>query len=249
MRNIPTSDELVERLRKQAKKLQRAGGGKHSDLLNRVAKSAGYDHWHHVIQCQELSKGSKSVVTLKSECNTISRAEIDGDVRVVFTGPEIGAGPFILFSSGIGDAWLLDPEANLAMCLVWHSQKITPDIQDDPKRLHIGWDGEYELLGDFFRVKTSHPEIGERAIAGYPLDGLREMIHRAQSFEKKFDAVIAQTDSVEMTANVIAQMSRKGWSEAELLKMRDDGFRYSPSRDSIISPVMSSDDLDEEADE
>ena len=50
MRYIPTSDAVVERLRKQAKKVQRSGGGKHTDLLNKVAKAAGYDHWHHVVQ-------------------------------------------------------------------------------------------------------------------------------------------------------------------------------------------------------
>lgn len=48
MRYLPTPDEVVERLKKQAKKLQRSGAGKHSDLLNRIAKQAGYDHWHHV---------------------------------------------------------------------------------------------------------------------------------------------------------------------------------------------------------
>ena len=45
MRYIPTPDEVVEHLKKQAKKLQRSGAGKHSDLLNRVAKQAGYAHW------------------------------------------------------------------------------------------------------------------------------------------------------------------------------------------------------------
>jgi hypothetical protein len=48
MRYIPTPGETVERLKKQAKELQRSGADKHSDLPNCVAKQAGYDHWHHV---------------------------------------------------------------------------------------------------------------------------------------------------------------------------------------------------------
>jgi hypothetical protein len=56
MRYLPTPDEVVERLKKQAKKLQRSGAGKHSDLLNRAAKQAGYDHWHHVVKCNENAK-------------------------------------------------------------------------------------------------------------------------------------------------------------------------------------------------
>lgn len=249
MRYFPTSDQLVERLRKKAKKLQRAGGGKYNDLLNRVAKGEGYDHWHHVIQCNDQSKGSNSLLTFKHECDAIAKAELDGEIRVVMTGPELRVGPFILFSTGIGDAWALDPNEDYAMCLVWRSQKIEPDIRDDPKTMEIHWHGEYELLGDFFRVKTLHPEIGERAIGGYPLEGLRKLIDRAHSFEKKFDAVIAQTDAVEMTPDVMAQMSKKGWRPEELMRMQAEGFRYSPSRDSLVGPIMSSDDLEDEDDE
>ena len=86
--------------------------------------------------------------------------------------------------------------------------------------------------------------IGSRAIGGYPLERVRELIDHAQSLETKFDAVIAQSDVVEMTPDVMAQMTKRGYSEAELLKLKTDGFRYSPSRNSLISPVMSSDDED-----
>ena len=246
MRHIPTSAEQVESLRKQAKKLQRAGGGKHADLLNRVAKGAGYDHWHHVVQCHDLFKGSRGLSLLKQECDAISRAELNGDIRVVLTGPEIGIGPFIVFSTGIGDAWLLDPENQLAMCLVWRNQKIEPDLKEDPRTILIGWHGAYEILGDMFRIESDQAEIGIRAVGGYPLDGVRKVIDRIQSFGRKFDTVIAQTDTVELTTDVIARLVKQGWSEAELAEAHSDGFRYSPSRDSLLSPTISSDDLDDE---
>ena len=244
MRHIPTSAEQVERLRKQAKKLQRAGGGKHADLLNKVAKSSGYDHWHHVVLCHELFKGSRGLALLKQECDAISRAELNGDVRVVLTGPEIGIGPFILFSTGIGDAWILDPEDQLAMCLVWRTKQIEPDLTEDAKSILIGWHGAYEILGDIFRIESDQAEIGTRAVVGYPLDGVRSVVDKIQSFGRKFDAVIAQTDSVELTADVISRLVKQGWPEADLVKARAEGFRYSPSRNSLLSATMSSDDMD-----
>lgn len=244
MRYIPTPDAVVERLKKQAKKLQRAGGGKHSDLLNKAAKQAGYDHWHHVTQCHERAGVSLELRTLRSECDAVAQAESRGEVKAVMTGPELEIGPFVLFSTGVGDAWLLEPEEQAAMCLVWRGERIEPAIKDDPARVEITWHGNYELLGEFFRVETGHSEIGNRAIAGYPMEGLRKLIDRAQSFERKFDAVIMQSDTVELGPDAIGQMVKQGWSEAELLKMKAEGYRYSPSRNSVISPIVSSEDED-----
>lgn len=39
MRHIPTPDETVERLKKQAKKLQRSGAGKHAERKRLAAAS------------------------------------------------------------------------------------------------------------------------------------------------------------------------------------------------------------------
>lgn len=246
MRYIPTSDAVVDRLKKQAKKLQRSGGGKHSDLLNRVAKQAGYDHWHHVVQCNGAVKVANDLRTIKGECEAIIAAELRGEVKALMTGPELEVGPFVLFSTGKGDAWLLEPDEGLAMRLVWQGARVEPAINDDRARMEIAWDGAYELLGDFFRIDSDGPELGERAIAGYPLEVVRKLIDRAQSFDAKFDSVIAQTDAVEMTPDVMAQMAKQGWSEPELSKMKEEGFRYSPSRNSLVSPIMPSDDQEQD---
>lgn len=53
------------------------------------------------------------------------------------------------------------------------------------------------------------------------------------SFDTKFDAVIAHTDAVEITPDVVAQMMMKGFTEAELLKFKAEGFRHSPTRNSV----------------
>ena len=244
MRYIPTSDETVERLKKQAKKLQRTGAGKHADLLNRVAKQSGYDHWHHVIQCHGRGKASHAITTLRAECEAIIVAELAGKVKIVVTGPEIGIGPFVLFSSGVGDAWLLNHEEQLGMRLVWQGERVELGLSEDPTRLEIEFDGHYELLGDFFSVETHVEGVGARAIGGYPLAELRPILDGARSSLMKFAEVMGQFDTVEMTEDVVARMMKKGYSEEELLSLKAEGYRYSPARDALLGPVMSSDDED-----
>lgn len=245
MRYIPTPDEVVERLRKQAKKLQRFGAGKHSDLLNRVAKQAGYDHWHHVLKCNENASAASQLRTIRAECETIVAAELRGEVKVVVTKPGPACPPFVLFSTGVGDAWLIEPDDQLAMCLLWHGEPEVIGVSEDPSRIEVAWDGGYELLSDFFHVEANNPKIGERATAGYPLEAVRKAIDRAQSTLSKMASVIGQYDAVEIDDQVVAQMVKKGWSEDEVLKIKAEGYRYSPGRDSLLGPIMSSDDIDD----
>jgi hypothetical protein len=242
MRYLPTPDETVERLKKQAKKLQRSGAGKHAELLNRVAKQAGYDHWHHLLQCNERGKGAAQMRTILSECEAIIAAELRGESKVVMTSAGVACPPFVLFSTGIGDAWVLEPDEALAMCLVWQGSSQAIGLRDDPARLEVEWDATYELVGDFFRLESEHPLIGTRAIGGYPLHVVRKVLDQAQSTMTKMSAVIGQVDAVEITPDVMVQMAKQGWSEEELIRMKAQGWRYSPSRNSLLGPVMTSDD-------
>ncbi|HEX2547924.1 MAG TPA: hypothetical protein VHL79_23775, partial [Ramlibacter sp.] len=249
MRYIPTPDEIVERLKKQAKKLQRSGVGKHSDLLNRVAKQAGYDHWHHVVRCNANGLAIAQVRTLRDECESVSAVELRGQAKAVITKDGPACPPFVIFSTGIGDAWLLEPNEHLAMCLVWQGKRQPITLRDDPDCIEVQWDGEYELLGDFFRIDTAHPDIGERAIAGYPMDDLRKALDKAKSTTSKMTDVIGQWDVVEITDEVIARFIKKGWAEKVVLDLKAQGYRYSPGRDTLLGPIMSSDDMDLDEDD
>lgn len=251
MRYIPTPDETVERLKKQAKKLQRSGAGKHGDLLNRVAKQAGYDHWHHVVKCNENAKAVSQVRSIRDDCQAIVDAELRREAKAVITKDGPACPPFVIFSTGIGDAWLLEPDEQLAMCLVFQGEPQPITLRDDPDRIEVEWDGGYELLGDFFHVDTGHPKIGERAIGGYPMDGIRKALEQAKSTLSKITDVIGQWDVVDITEEVVARFVKKGWPEKEVLDLKAQGYRYSPGRDTLLGPVMSSDDLelDDEEDE
>jgi hypothetical protein len=240
MRYLPTPDEVVEHLKKQAKKLKRSGAGKHTDLLNRVARQAGYDHWNHVIKCNENAKAVAQMRSIRTECETTITAELRSQARAVVTSNGVACPPFVLFSTGVGDAWLLEPNEHLAMCLVWQGKRQTIGLRDDPDRIEVEWDCMYELLGDFFSVESQHPVIGTRAIGGYPLGDVRKLLDQAQSTMMRMASVIGQVDAVEITAEVVAQMVKKGWTEKEILDLKAEGYRYSPARDSLLGPLMSS---------
>lgn len=242
MRYIPTSDEVVELLKKQAKKLQRSGAGRHTELLNRVAKASGYDHWHHVTGCNENTKAIAQIRSIRDECEAIIAAELRGEVKAVVTRDGVACPPFVLFSTGIGDAWLLEPDAQLAMCLVWQGKRQEIGLRDDPDRIEVEWDVAYALLGNFFSVESRHREIGTRAIGGYPLDDVRMLLDRVQSPLHKAALVIAQLDAVEITPEVVAQMVKDGWGEEKVLELKAAGYRYSPARNTLLGPAMSSDD-------
>ncbi len=238
MRFIPTFNPRVEQLKFKAKKLQRKRGGKHTELLDRVARSAGYDHWHHVVQCQRQTAAKQGGQTLLAECESIVRAEQAGDIKIVMTGPEVQVGPFILFSTGIGDAWLLSPEEDLGLCLMWRGQVNDPKITETPQELSISWDAAYELTGPFMTLTPIDDRISAQAVGGYPLDGVRKLIDQALSFEGKFAKVIDQDDAINLTDAIIRDLVQQGWEEEELRSLAAEGFRFSPSRNTLLSPIF-----------
>jgi hypothetical protein len=193
MRFIPTTPERVEQLKKDAKRLQRNGGGKHSDLLNRVAKSAGYQHWHHVTRCLREAQRRRNPPLL-AECQKVIEAEAAGEVLIISTGPECTAdGPLLLFSSGIGDAWLLDPRTGMAACLVWRGEPQDVDVEETEHRLLVGFHGEFEIEDALFMVRTQHTDIRTRSILGYPVEAIKNAMLAARSItqmdrEKVFGA-------------------------------------------------------------
>jgi hypothetical protein len=225
-------------------------GGKHADLLNRVAKSAGYDHWHHVTLCLRETEARNGLASLDAQCDAIIQAAREGKDKVVVTGPETLAVPLVMFASQ-GDAWLLEVDEGLALALLWHGEKqdrATKDAGDDTE---VAWDGTFALDGDAFDVDTEHAAIGKRRIFGYPMAELRKAIDKAQSTGKRLSVLIGQEDAVDLTPGIMDRFVAKGWDR----KMLDDavrhGARYSSSRDTILTAPIAGgfDDDDEDDDE
>jgi hypothetical protein len=179
----------VDSLERQAKKLQRKVGGKHADLLDRVARGAGYDHWHHVTLCLKDTEAKTGVESLNAECGAIIRAAREGQEKIVVTGPETLTVPLVMFASQ-GDAWLLDADEGMAMALLWQGETRSRVIEDVGNDIEVEWDGTFTLDGDVFSVDTEHAVIGKRRIFGYPLDELRKAIDKAQTFDKRLKTLI-----------------------------------------------------------
>ena len=244
MRFIPTTTAKVESLKKQAKRLQRNGGGKHADLLDRVARTAGYDHWHHVTLCLRETERVHQGRSLPATVEHIIALELRGEAAIVCTGPETSkTQPFLLFSTGVGDAWLLDLFGRQACCLMWRGERQSPVIRELPDRIEIEWEGTFELRGQFFEVSLEHPGIGHRAIAGYPVDRLRTFLLASQSGDESIRQVIGQEDAVPLTPAIITQLSGQGWEADQLAAAARQGARFSPSRNTVLFPPMQSPQL------
>jgi hypothetical protein len=237
MRHIATSADQVDTIKKLAKRLQRNGGGKHADLLDRVARQHGYLHWHHVTLCAKTSAAEAVGSALIAEIRAIADAELTGKIKVVMTGPESsGSQPFVLISTGVGDAWLLDPHENLAASVVWRGERRASPARVNGDDLEILWDGRFELLGQFFRVDADDTDIGTHAIAGYPLEALRDALERARTVDQRIHAIFDQPDAIALTEPLIGQLVQHGWSETQVRDAAAAGGRYSPSRGSILLP-------------
>ena len=89
----------------------------------------------------------------------ISRAQ-DNDARVVTLGP------LILFSTETGDAWMLDPEDGLALCLARAGEAQPFTITETSANFSIEWKASYQIDGDVFIVTEGAGRT--RSILGYP---------------------------------------------------------------------------------
>ena len=97
-------------------------------------------------------------------------AESDGRV--------VTLGQLVFFSTETGDAWLLDPEDHLALCLAKDGSRLPIQIVETATRFAIEWNAAYTFEGDAFIV-TEGTRV--RAILGYPIADLLVAERRAAS--------------------------------------------------------------------
>ncbi|GGI19162.1 hypothetical protein [Oxalicibacterium faecigallinarum] len=239
MRFVPTSAVTVEKLKQLAKKTKAKFKIKHAEALDRVARGAGYNHWHHVLLCAEESlRRPDGQLPLLKECEAIVAAAQNGEGRLVVTGPEVLDRPLILFSTPDADAWILEPNEDRAICLLWRGQKFEPEIRDHGREVQIAWDGTFDLAGDAFLVDVDLPAVGQRLIYGYPLRKLRDALHHAKTVERLTDDLFFDRDTVPLTEQLIEELVVIGWDRDRLEEYAREGAEYSPQRNSFLTQVM-----------
>ncbi len=111
---------------------------------------------------QKRRKLSRDQISVTGEANHIIGKAQEHDARVVTLGS------IVFFSTDTGDAWMLDPEDKLALCLARDGAKQDYMILETESRFQIGWNARYDIQDDLFAVATADGRI--HTIIGYPTE-------------------------------------------------------------------------------
>ena len=111
-------------------------------------------------------------VSVKKEADYIVNKVQALDSRVVRLGG------LVFFSTQTGDAWVLDPEDNLALCLARNGERQSFSILETPTNFEIEWEGEYRIDGETFAVSTKDGRV--RTILGYPTREIENTIGKGR---------------------------------------------------------------------
>ena len=109
---------------------------------------------------------------IKKEINYITERAKANDGRIVRLGG------LLLFSTETGDAWILDTEDNLAICLMRNEDKQEYKIIDTPTQFGFDWDYQYNIDINKFIVIDKTGKI--RTIIGYPVQEIMKQIEQNQ---------------------------------------------------------------------
>jgi hypothetical protein len=103
---------------------------------------------------------NRDQVSISREAEYIIQKAQERDARIVRLGG------LVLFSTQSGDAWLLDAEDELALCLARLGERQPFRIIETPTNFGIEWTARYRIEGARFIV--IEPTGQARTIIGYP---------------------------------------------------------------------------------
>lgn len=104
---------------------------------------------------------SQEQIKLQGEIEYIIKRAEQCDSRVV------SIGPLILFSTETSDAWLLDPQDELALCLLKNGARQHFSILETTTNFSIEWQAKYEIIDNRMIFYWNDGRIKE--IIGYPV--------------------------------------------------------------------------------
>lgn len=112
---------------------------------------------------------SPEQINITREVDYIIQRAQEHDARMV------GLASLILFSTETGDAWILDPKDNSALCLARDGEKQTFTIFDTTPQFGIEWTATYYIDKDAFTVREESGRT--RTIIGYPTREIMQALH------------------------------------------------------------------------
>lgn len=90
----------------------------------------------------------------------------------------IGFNQLVFFSTGTGDAWMLDWEDELAICLMKEGDRRPFELGETDRQFAIKWLGRYHIEGEVFTYVDNENPTHARAIVGYPTEAISATIAR-----------------------------------------------------------------------
>lgn len=112
-------------------------------------------------------------VSVRGEAEYIVRRAARGKAHVVTLGL------LLFFSTETGDAWVLDPDDQLALCLASDGAPQPARITETPDNFAIEWAATYRIDGDVMTL--IEPSGRERAVMGYPVGEIQQAIQRMRA--------------------------------------------------------------------
>lgn len=107
-------------------------------------------------------------LNVNQEANYMIECAREHDSRVV------SLGDLVLFSTETGDAWLLDKEDELALCLCRDGVRQRYTIIDSPKNFSIKWQSNFKIDGETFTLIDETGTV--RTIIGYPTESIQNAL-------------------------------------------------------------------------
>ncbi|MFQ5707100.1 MAG: YecA family protein [bacterium] len=99
-------------------------------------------------------------INMQQEAKYIINCALQSDARLVQLES------LLFFSTHTGDAWLLDTDDNLALCLMQDFEEQEYVINETLENFSIEWEASYHIKGNAFIVCKKSGQI--RTIVGYP---------------------------------------------------------------------------------
>ncbi len=110
--------------------------------------------------------------TLRDEVSYVCRLASEGESHV------IGFNQLVFFSTATGDAWMLDWEDELAICLMKDGVQRPFRVGETVRQFAIQWQGRYHVEGEVFSYIDNENPTHARAFIGYPTDAISATITR-----------------------------------------------------------------------
>lgn len=104
-------------------------------------------------------------MNIKKELKYIMKLAKKGDSR------KVQLGELVLFSTQTGDAWILDTEDHLAICLMKNKIKQQFTLIDTPTQFGFDWEYNYYIEDDCFI--TIDRQGNHQRYDGYPVQVLK----------------------------------------------------------------------------